>query len=186
MHASVSTSIPLSLNKDIHPPHAISILFSKISKILTMPSSSFDVSSLHKDAASYQSAFPQDLAHDSDLIRDALLSFMRNVIVKKLSSEKQAGKEEVTISFWDLHHSPALDDKALRSKMKTRMKPTTFFTGMWDRDRKEHDLSLWEKAGKGLMVEELRKAMLPCLLVDATNLSLSKHRVLQVTVPASV
>ena len=128
--------------------------------------------------------FVNQLRHDSDLIRDELLAFMRAFIVHKLSKHTHDDKQQFfTIFFWDLHRNSALETPAFRTRMKTRIKPSTFFTGMWVPEIKKHDTSAWRQADRGLMIDELSKRMAPCKLVDVSDPTKSVHRVTEFKMP---
>lgn len=118
------------------------------------------------------------LAKDSDTIRDHLIS---NVLRPKMLEcmVKGEDKEEKRFRLWNLHTDSTLSSLVLEGNIKA----STFFTGFWSNDTKNHNSELWKEAERGLMVEELSKVMEPALVVDVSDKQKSTALVVEVIIP---
>lgn len=120
----------------------------------------------------------QNLAHDSDLIRDAIkTSIIDPLAIDAISRADSNGQKCVPI--FNILTNQKLFDLDFHSNMKMR----TFFFGFWDSETNAYSDEKFTQAGKGLMLEELNKVIKPLKIVDISDPTLSKKYVLELRIP---
>ena len=120
----------------------------------------------------------KNLAHDSDLIRDAIKEEIIDPLAVNAISRTDTN-EEKRVPVFNILSNEKLFALDYRSNMKLR----TFFFGFWDSVDLCYSKEKFEQAGKDLMLDEVNKVIKPLKIVDISDPSLSKKYVLELVIP---
>lgn len=120
-----------------------------------------------------------NLAHDSDMIRDAIINKIIMPQCERIMAKSNDDEEKV-FKLWNIQYEECLRSLPLKGNMKV----STFFTGFWDDASKSHTFDAFEEAGKKKMFDELKDKILPLVLTDISDRSRSMAYVLTCTIPA--
>lgn len=123
-------------------------------------------------------ALRENLAHDSDLIRDAIKEEIINPLAINVISRSDTNDEK-RVPIFGILSNEKLFSLDYRSNMKLR----TFFFGFWDGEKTCYSNEKFTQAGKDLMLDELNKVIKPLKIVDISDPSLSKKYVLELIIP---
>lgn len=123
-------------------------------------------------------ALRENLAHDSDLIRNAIKEEIIDPLAINVISRSDTN-EEKRVPIFGILSNEKLFSLDYRSNMKLR----TFFFGFWDGEKTCYSKEKFIQAGKDLMLDELNKVIMPLKIVDISDPSLSKKYVLELIIP---
>ena len=99
---------------------------------------------LREEKAKSSSEFNINLVHDSNLIRDAMINIIQDLILQKIvSSDDNSLKKIIVFNIFDKLSSEIISAK------KTSVKPKTFFTGFWQTSSRTYNLNPFHEAGIG-------------------------------------
>lgn len=121
----------------------------------------------------------KDFAHDSDLIRDEVISKIIHPQCVRIISR---GNDDTSKEFkiWNIFSDENLKNLRLRGKVKL----ATFFTGFWDPISRRHSFERFEAAGRKCMIDELNQVLHPIYVKNVSDSGKSFAYVLSVYVPA--
>ena len=123
----------------------------------------------------------KDFAHDSDLIRDEIISkIIHPQCVRVISRGDDDRSKEFKI--WNIFSDDNLTMPNLR--LRGRVKVKTFFTGFWDPSSRTHSFELFEAAGRECMIDELNRVLHPIYVKNVSDSGKSFAHVLSVYIPA--
>ena len=120
----------------------------------------------------------ENLAHDSDLIRDAIKEEIIDPLAINAISRSDTN-EEKRVPIFNILSNEKLFVLDYRSNMKLR----TFFFGFWDCAETCYSKEKFAQAGKDLMLDELNTVIKPLKIVDISDPQLSKKYVLELIIP---
>ena len=111
------------------------------------------------------------LKHDHSIILESVVAHIRPLIVKACA------RKQSEVRLWNL------TSVELNGELQLGVKPSTHWTGFWDKVLKVHDKSLWDEAGLKLMLDAINERIAPFELEDISDPSMSYNRVYLCTIP---
>lgn len=135
---------------------------------------------LREEKAKSFSEFNINLVHDSNLIRDAMINIIQDLILQKIvSSDDNSLKKIIVFNIFDKLSSDIISAK------KTSVKPKTFFTGFWQTSSRTYNLNPFHEAGISLMIDEINVYLADSdiVLKDISDPSKSFKHVIEITIP---
>tara|TARA_B100000035_G_scaffold313542_1_gene327504 strand:+ start:1849 stop:2304 length:456 start_codon:yes stop_codon:yes gene_type:complete len=137
-------------------------------------------SKLREEKVKSLSEFNQNFLHDSNLLRDALINIIKDIILQKIvSSDDNSLKKIIVFNIFDKLSSEIISSK------KTSVKPKTFFTGFWQSSSRTYNLNPFHEAGISTMTDEINTYIKDSKIVlkDISDPTKSLKHVLEITIP---
>lgn len=109
---------------------------------------------------------------------DECLELVRATLYARIEAQVRRGKTQFTV----MDFTTVLCDQ--ERMPRTNVKPSTLFTGFWDKERKEHDFAALTRVGRGPLLAALVALFAPLgyELCDVSDPTRSQRRVLAVSV----
>ena len=143
-----------------------------------------NASKLRKENNDYNLSKCVNLRHDSQIISQLIFDYLVNEITYRISKTNNFNNHK-TFIISNIHKRITKAVIIDFSKFKTKYSFRTFFTGFYDRTHKTYDKYLWDKAGIGLMTDEVNKLFFGTgiYIKDISDSSISSNHVIKVYIP---